>query len=100
MIALGSFLIGLWNGFSTFMETHIAPGLRAMLAPLDAWLNSLPWWTGRACAVGLFAIVGLWALTLKRSYIYLGAPDKRLWRDLRIWTVLALLPYIIIYLLY
>lgn len=89
-----------WDSFCQFMKDNVAPSLKSLLAPLDAWIDSLPLWTGTACAVGLFTIVGLWALTLKRSYIYLGAPDQARWRDLRIWTVLILLPYIIIYLVY
>lgn len=86
--------------FSEFMNKSVAPSLKAALEPLDAWIDSLPLWVGTACAVGLFVIVGLWALTLKRSYIYLGAPDQARWRDLRIWTVLVLLPYIIVYLVF
>lgn len=89
-----------WNAFSEWLKAHVAPSLKTVLAPLDAWINSLPLWTGKACAVGLFVIVGLWALTLKRDYIYLGAPDRARWRDLRVWTVLVLLPYIIVYLVF
>jgi hypothetical protein len=89
-----------WNAFSEFVKTHVAPGLKSLLVPLDAWIDSLPLWTGTVCAVGLFVIVGLWALTLRREYIYLGAPDQARWRDLRIWTILVLLPYIIIYLVF
>ena len=33
-------------------------------------------------------------------YELLGAPDQAGWRDLRIWTALVLLPYIIIYIVY
>ncbi len=89
-----------WDAFSEWMKQNVAPALKATLAPLDAWIDSLPLWTGTACAVGLFVLVGLWAFTLKRSYIYLGAPDQKRWRDLRIWTTLVLLPYIIIYLVF
>ncbi len=93
-------MTSLWNAFSEWMKTNVAPHLRALLAPLDAWIDTLPLWTGTACAVALFVIVGLWAFTLKRSYVYLGAPDQARWRDLRIWAALVLLPYIIIYLIY
>lgn len=83
--------------FGEFMRENVAPHLKSLLAPLDAFIDSLPMWVGTACAIGLFVIVGLWALTLPRKYIYLGAPDEAGWRDLRIWTWLVLLPYIIIY---
>jgi hypothetical protein len=89
-----------WVSFGDWLKQNVAPTLHGWLAPLDAWIDSLPLWTGTACALSLFIIVGLWACTLKRDYIYLGAPDRAAWRDLRIWTVLALLPYIIVYLFF
>ena len=87
-----------WDAFANFMQTNVAPSLRALHVPLDAWIDGLPWWTPKACALTLFILAGLWAMTLKRSYIYLGAPDQAAWRDLRIWAVLVLVPYILIYL--
>ena len=90
----------MWNAFSEFMKSNVAPHLKALLTPLDQLIDTLPLWVGTACAIGLFVIVGIWALTLKRSYIYLGAPDQAAWRDLRIWTIIVLLPYIIVYLIF
>ncbi len=84
--------------FGEFMKENVAPSLKSLLTPLDAWIDSLPLWIGTASAIGLFVIVGLWVSTLPRKYIYLGAPDEAPWRDLRIWTWIVLLPYIIIYL--
>ncbi len=88
----------MWKAFSDWMNTNVAPHLHAVLTPLDVWIDALPMWVSKLCAVGLFVIVGLWVSTLKREYVYLGAPDQAKWRDLRIWTWLVLLPYIIIYL--
>ncbi|MBN1344707.1 MAG: hypothetical protein JXQ73_18590 [Phycisphaerae bacterium] len=93
-------MIRLWQAFGDWMRAHIAPSLKATLAPLDAWINTLPSWMGTVCAVGLFVVAGLVLSTLSRSYIYLGAPDQARWRDLRIWTWLVLLPYIIIYIVF
>jgi len=90
----------LWNAFSKWMNENVAPSLRSLLEPLDRWIDGLPGWSGTFCAVTLFVIAGLWAFTLKREYIYLGAPDQARWRDLRIWAGLVLLPYIVIYLLF
>lgn len=91
-------MINPWTAFSEFMTANVAPTLKGWHHPLDMWIATLPDWTGRLCAVGLFVLAGCWALTLKRSYIYLGAPDNAPWRDLRIWAVLVLIPYIVIYL--
>ena len=81
-----------------FLNEKVAPLLKRLHQPLDEWIGGLPSWAGVACAVGLFVLAGLWVLTLKREYVYVGAPDRRRWRDLRLWALLVLLPYIIIYL--
>ena len=93
-------MIGLWNAFADLLRANIAPHLRALHAPLDAWIDGLPFWVPKACALTLFALAGLWALTLKRQYVYLGAPDQAGWRDLRFWALLILLPYVLIYLFF
>ena len=93
-------MIQLWEMFADFMKASVAPHLRALHAPLDAWIDGLPGWVPIACALTLFIVAGLWVLTLKRDYIYLGAPDRAAWRDLRFWAVLVLLPYVLIYLLF
>ncbi len=79
------------------LDTHVVPLLKTVLRPLDAWLDSAPPWMGQACAVSLFVLAGLWLLTLKREYIFQGAPDESRWRDLRIWAWLALIPFIALY---
>lgn len=85
------------GGLIGWIRETLGPPLRSAHASLDGWIDSLPDETGRYCAIGLFVLAGLWVWTLKRDYIYLGAPDRALWRDLRIWAVLALLPYIFVY---
>ncbi len=79
---------------------YLVPPLKAVLGPLDHVLDSAPPWVGQACAVSLFLIVGLWVLTLKREYVFQGAPDESLWRDLRIWAWLAMLPFVAVYLFF
>lgn len=75
------------------------PALKRFFGPLDDFLISLPPWTWLACALSLFVIAGMVVWTLKRSYVYLGAPDESRWRDLRIWSTVLLIPYILLYLL-
>lgn len=82
------------------LDTLVVPLLKRVLAPLDTWLDTAPPWIGQACAVSLFVLAGLWLLTLKREYIFQGAPDQSRWRDLRIWAWLALLPYIALYIFF
>lgn len=79
---------------------RFASGLRFMLEPLDVFLSGLTNETARWCAIMLFAVAGVWVWTLKREYVYRGAPDETIWRDLRLWSVFALCPYAIIYLFF
>ncbi len=57
----------------------------------------MPW--ARVCAVGLFLSAMLWVLLLRKEYVNLDAPKKVWYTDLRLWTILAMLPHVLIYLL-
>lgn len=81
------------------LSNTLGPLLRWFLEPLDRFLISLPPSVWLGCAIGLFVVAGIAVWTLKRDYVYLGAPDKAGWRDLRIWSTLLLIPYILVYLL-
>jgi hypothetical protein len=85
------------DSVKAWIRETLGPSLKSAHTFLDHWIDRLPPDAGRYCAVGLFVLAGLWVLTLKRDFIYLSAPDRRPWRDLRLWAVLALLPYILIY---
>ncbi len=65
---------------------------------IDRWLLAIPIAWARFVVVAMFALAAVWVLSLKRDYVYLGAPDTSRWRDLRLWTVVFLIPYIIVYL--
>jgi hypothetical protein len=80
-----------------FLQTQVAPHLKSFLGPLDRFLSGLEPWVWKACAIGFFICGGLFALCFKRSYIYQGAPDQAAWRDLRLWALLFLLPFIVVY---
>lgn len=44
----------------------------------------------RLCFLAFFAAVALFALFQDREYVYLGAPDRGRWRDLRLWALAIL----------
>ncbi len=85
------------SGPTEWLRTHVGPPIKIALAPLDRWLVSLPMSVAQATVICLFLVTGVWIWTLKKDYIYLGAPDRAAWRDLRIWATLVLLPYIAVY---
>ena len=80
-----------------WLNSWLTPILRDLLGPLDRFLAELSPNVGRVCAVTFFIIAAIWAVRLKKEYVYLGAPDTAPWRDLRIWTVVFLVPYVVIY---
>lgn len=68
--------------------------------PIDNFFDALPLWVGTVAAVSLFIIAGIWVWSLRKAFIYRGAPDMARWRDLRIWATLLLVPYIAVYLIF
>jgi hypothetical protein len=90
---------GAWERFSDMIRSTLGPPLKSLHGPLDLWLSSLPMSVAIACAIGLFVVAGIWVWTLRREFIFRGAPDQKWWRDLRLWSMIVLLPYITIYLL-
>ena len=88
------------NAIDEFLTTHLAPRLRSLLGPLDAWLVDLPPGVWRASVMGLFAFGIAIAFCFRHDYIYRGAPDRALWRDLRLWAALFMIPYVLIYLFF
>ena len=61
------------------------------------WLADLPLYWAKIIGTIFFVSVMLWALPRPKDYIFQGAPDRRIWRDLRLWAVAVLLVQIIIY---
>jgi hypothetical protein len=49
-------------------------------------------------ALALFASAVVWVFSLKESYVNRGAPGRGFLYDLRLWTIVALLPFVVIYL--
>ncbi|MDZ7262034.1 MAG: hypothetical protein ONB05_08010 [candidate division KSB1 bacterium] len=59
---------------------------------------SLVW----AVVVAVAGYVGMiiWAWLRPKKYIYAGAPDTKLWRDLRIWATLWMIIQIVLYIVF
>jgi len=90
---------GWWEEFCAFLRQVLGPPLKSFHEPIDQWLGSLPMSVAMVCAIGLFVVAGAWVWTLRREFIFRGAPDHQWWRDLRLWSMVVLLPYIAVYLL-
>ena len=62
------------------------------------WLYSLPLWWAKVVTVVLFGGILVWVWFVPNSFIFRGAPDKKRWRDVRIWATVLMLIQIAIYL--
>lgn len=82
-----------------FLRANLGARLKMVHEPIDIWLGQLPMWIAMVCAVGLYVVALIWVWSLRREFIFRGAPDQKWWRDLRIWGSLLVIPYIAIYLL-
>lgn len=71
--------------------------LGAIFDPLSAALGAVPLGAGRFITVGFLLLATVATLFLPANYVYLGSPDRRRWRDLRLWAVSIMLPYLLIY---
>ena len=75
-----------------------APVLKPVFHPMNDVLSRayMPW--AIIAALALFASAVVWVFTLRREYVNLDAPSKHLWHDLRLWTILSMLPHVVVYL--
>lgn len=74
--------------------------LQGIFGPLDAILESIPFGAARWIVVGFLVIAALSPMLLSDAYIYAGSADRSRRRDLRLWALLIMLPYILIYMLF
>jgi hypothetical protein len=74
------------------------PALKAVFHPIHDAISDvyMPW--ARICALGLFLLAMVWVYTLKREYVNLDAPNKKWYYDLRLWTIISMVPHLIVYL--
>lgn len=64
------------------------------------WLSEVPLFWANGVAIILFVGIALWAAIQKRAYVFAGASDGVLWRDLRIWALLAMAIQVTLYILF
>jgi len=85
------------DAFHDWINTTFGPALRPVFGSIDALMDNIymPW--ARICAVGLFVIAAIWVFTLNPKYVNLDAPSKAWYVDLRVWTLVAMLPHVLVY---
>lgn len=86
------------SAFSDFCTAVFQKPLKLFFDPYNELMNQVPpvWW--KVSAIGLFVGTMIWVICLKVEYVNLDAPSKKWYHDLRVWTVLSMLPHVCIYL--
>jgi hypothetical protein len=74
------------------------PPAKAFFGPIDSVLaaGSMP--LARTVTLAFFIGTMVWVFVgLKREYVNLEAPSRKPWHDLRFWTVVSMLPHLVVY---
>jgi hypothetical protein len=79
------------------MMDWLAHGLTLFFEPIHSVMRSIPLSRARLFVLALLILPLVGLLLQKRSFIFRGAPDQKRWRDLRLWAVIVLLPYVVLY---
>ena len=91
----------LYERASVAFENGVTAIFYPILSPFFNFFNKLmvmpPMCFATACALGLFIGAMIWVWTLKKEYVNLDAPSKSIIYDLRLWTILSMLPHVIVY---
>jgi hypothetical protein len=87
-------------GAGQWLSQTFSPPLRVVFEPVNRGLTAVD---GERLALfsalALFILAVLWVwVGLKKEYVNLDRPGDSPWYDLRLWTLFAVLPYIVIYL--
>lgn len=84
--------------FTAFCEMVFYPILSRIFHPINEFLNPIyqPWAT--IAAITFFLGTMIWVcFILKESYVNEGRPIKRWYTDLRLWTIVSMLPHVFVY---
>jgi hypothetical protein len=85
--------------FSDLITRIFFPILHPIFGPINDFMADIYMPSARIFAIGLFVATMIWVcLILKKQYVNLDAPTKRWWVDLRLWTVISMLPHLVVYL--
>ena len=81
-----------------FVNSILGPPLRAFFGPVDSFLSMgyMPY--ARIVALAFFIGTMIWVFVgLKKDYVNVQAPSQKIWADLRVWTVISMLPHLVVY---
>jgi hypothetical protein len=72
--------------------------LEAIFAPMNSVFEAIPFAAARPLIVGFLVVAALAPLFVSKDFVFRGCTDRRRSRDLRLWAVAAMIPYVLVYL--
>ena len=72
--------------------------LEKLFAPMNSLFELIPFAAARPLVVGFLVLAAVIPLFLSKDFVFRGCKERPLSRDLRLWALVAMLPYILIYL--
>jgi hypothetical protein len=97
-LSLSDAIMNGWLSFLDWFGAFFAPVMKPVFTPINNFIAPIyqPW--AQICALGLFIGTMVWVcFFLKREMLESGRENKALWTDLRLWTVLSMLPHLFVY---
>ncbi|MFO7973038.1 MAG: hypothetical protein R6V12_00220 [Candidatus Hydrogenedentota bacterium] len=95
---MGMWLARVLGAISEGIDRIFGPPLRGFFHPIDEFLGGFYMPTARIVALVFFLGTMVWVYTgLKEEYVNLEAPGKHFWYDLRIWTIVCMVPHVVVY---
>jgi len=94
----GSRLADWFEGFGEWITVTFHGPLSTFFNPIDSLITPVPEIAWKISAVCLFVGAMIWVFSLNRAYVDLDRPNRHPWTDLRIWTVISMLPHVLVYL--
>lgn len=97
-LAISNAIVDGWLAFLDWFGALFAPVMKPLFAPLNNLMASVyqPW--AQIFALGLFIGAMVWVcFFMSRDMLESGRENKAFWTDLRLWTVLSMLPHLFVY---
>lgn len=86
------------NAIGDWINANLSGPLATFFYPTNAALGAISSPTiWKICAVSMFFLTMIWVFMLKKEYVNMSAPRKNIFFDLRFWTILSMLPHVLIY---
>ncbi len=96
---LGDKIVSKWLSFLDWLGNTFDPIISPIFKPVSRFLENTyqPW--AKICALGLFVGTMFWVwFGMKKEYVNLGRENESIWTDLRWWTIISMLPHVVVYL--